>query len=408
MNRAFKILIAAVFINLCVGVLYAWSVISRALVNQMGWSNAEAGLPYTIAVVTFALGVLAAGNLQDRMGPQKLVITGVGMVGLGMLASSMATTPFALLMTFGVLVGTGIGFAYACLSPTAMKWFHPSKKGMVNGLIAGGFGMAPLYLAPLSSALILSMGVSATFMALGVAVLVIGLPLAFTIVTPPAGYQPEVPAGYNEPAGKAASRNFTWREMVRTRQFYLMWIAFAFASSAGLMLIGNITSIASIQGNKTDVAYLVSLLAVANTLGRILMGMLSDKIGRTPTLLLAVAMQTANMLMFPYYTGEAGFIAGAIVAGVSYGALLSVFPSMTADYFGIKNYGSNFGVLYLAWGASGFMGPVMAGIVVDATGGYGLAYSISAVMLAIAGAAAFFTKPVNVDELEQKGILKAA
>lgn len=408
MNRALKILIAAVFINLCVGVLYAWSVISRALVNQQGWTNAEAGLPYTIAVVTFAFGVLIAGNLQDRMGPRKLVIGGVTMVGLGMLASSFATTPLALLLTFGVLVGTGIGFAYACLSPTAMKWFHPSKKGLVNGLIAGGFGMAPLYLAPLSSALIASMGVSATFMALGVAVLVVGVPMALTIVTPPAGYKPEVPAGYEAVSGKAASYDFTWREMVKTRQFYLMWIAFAFASSAGLMLIGNITSIASMQGNLTDAAYLVSLLAVANTLGRILMGMLSDKIGRTPTLLLAVAMQTGNMLLFPSFSGEMGFAFGAIIAGISYGALLSVFPSMTADYFGIKNYGSNFGVLYLAWGASGFMGPVMAGIVVDSTGNYGLSYTISAVMLVIAGVAAFFTKPVNIDEMEQNGTLNAA
>ena len=402
MNRAFKILIAGVFINLCVGVLYAWSVISRALVNQEGWTNAEAGLPYTIGVVTFALGVLIAGNLQDRMGPRNLVISGVVMVGLGMVASSFATTPMMLLLTFGVLVGTGIGFAYACLSPTAMKWFHPSKKGMVNGLIAGGFGMAPLYLAPLSSALILSMGISETFMILGASVLVIGVPLAFTIVTPPAGYKPEVPANYSEPAGKKTTYNFTWREMVKTRQFYLMWIAFAFASSAGLMLIGNITSIASLQGNITDAAYLVSILAVANTLGRIIMGMLSDKIGRTKTLLLAIAMQTANMMLFPTLTTASGFVFAAIIAGISYGALLSVFPSMTADYFGIKNYGSNFGVLYLAWGASGFMGPVMAGIIVDSTGSFGLAYTISAIMLAIAGVMAYFTKPVCHESMSRE------
>ncbi len=408
MNQAKKILTAGVLINLCIGVLYAWSVISKALVNIYGWSNAEAGLPYTIGVVTFALAVLVAGNLQDRMGPRKLVVSGVTMVGLGMIASAFATSPFVLLLTFGVLVGTGIGFAYACLSPTAMKWFHPSKKGMVNGLIAGGFGMAPLYLAPLSSALIESMSISTTFMILGAAVLIVGVPLAFNMVVPPAGYKAEIPAGYKEPAGKAATYNFTWREMVKTRQFYLMWISFAFASSAGLMLIGNITSIAALQGGITGAAYLVSLLAVANTSGRIVMGMLSDKIGRSKTLLLAIAMQAGNMLMFPTLTAEIGFVFGAIVAGVGYGALLSVFPSMTADNFGMKNYGGNFGVVYLAWGASGFMGPVIAGVVVDATGSYGIAYTISAVMLAIAGIAAFMTKPVNVEELKQKGILAAA
>ena len=408
MNRAFKILLAGVGINLCLGVLYAWSVISKALVTNMGWSNAEAGLPYTIGVVAFALGVLIAGNLQDRMGPRIMVVSGVAMVGVGMMVSSLATSPVMLMLTFGCFVGTGIGFAYACLSPTAMKWFHPSKKGMVNGLIAGGFGMAPLYLAPLSSSLIASVGINTTFMILGVGVIVIGVPLALSIVTPAEDYKPEAPAGYKESAGKTEQYNFTWREMLKTKQFYMMWIAFAFASSAGLMLIGNITSIASLQGGISSAAYLVSILAIANTGGRVLMGMLSDKIGRTKTLLLAIAIQAGNMLMFPTLTGEMGFVFGAVLAGIGYGALLSVFPSMTADYFGIKNYGSNFGVLYLAWGASGFMGPVMAGMIVDATGSYALAYMISAVMLAVAAAMAFMTKPVDVAEMQERGVLAAS
>ncbi len=406
MNRAFKILTAGVFINLCLGVLYAWSVISKSLVTEMGWSATQAGLPYTIAVVTFALGMLVAGNLQDRMGPRIMAVSGAAMVGLGLLISSVATSPMMLLLSFGILVGTGIGFTYSCLSPTAMKWFHPSKKGMVNGLIAGGFGMAPLYLAPLSSTLITNIGINNTFMVLGAGVLLISIPLAFTIVTPEKGYKPEVPAGYTDSA-KASTYNFTWREMVKTRQFYMMWIAFAFASSAGLMLIGNIANIAAQKG-VASAAALVSILAIANTLGRVLMGMLSDKIGRTQTLLLAIALQTLNMILFPMYTTMAGFVGGAILAGIGYGALLSVFPSLTADYYGIKNYGSNFGVVYLAWGASGFMGPVMASVIFDATGSFGLAYTISAVMLAIAAVMAFLIKPVDVEAMKQKGLLTAA
>ena len=407
MNRAFKILAASVGINLCMGVLYAWSVLSTALV-EMGWSNADAGMPYTIAIVTFAAGVLIAGTLQDRMGPRNLVITGTAMVGLGMIASSFVSSPLALLLTFGVMVGTGIGFAYACLSPSAMKWFHPSKKGMVNGLIAGGFGMASLYLAPTTSFLIDSYGINTTFVILGIGVLVIAVPLACTIINPPAGYKPEAPAGYREPKGKVESYNFNWREMIKTRQFYLMWIAFAFASSAGLMLIGNITSIALVQGGLADAAYLVSLLAIFNTFGRIGMGMLSDRIGRTQTLMVAIALQIGNMLLFPTLSTELGFVAGAALAGVGYGALLSVFPSLTADYFGMKNYGSNFGVLYTAWGISGFMGPVMASMIVDTTGSYTMAYVISAIMLAAAGAAAFMTRPVDIEVMKQRQSLAAA
>ena len=268
--------------------------------------------------------------------------------------------------------------------------------------------MAALYLAPTTSAMIASVGINKAFLILGMGVLLIALPLAASIVNPPAGYKAEAPAGYTESAGKMSDHNFTWREMLKTRQFYMMWIMFAFASSAGLMLIGNITSIAAHQGNITEAAYLVSLLAVFNTGGRVVMGMLSDKIGRVPTLMLVIALQMANMVLFPTFDTEVEFMLGAALAGVGYGALLAVFPSMTADYFGMKNYGSNFGVLYTAWGVSGFMGPVMASVVVDSTGSYTIAYTVSAIILAIAGVIAFMTKPVNVEEWRQEGTLAAA
>ncbi len=408
MNRAVRILVAGVFINLCLGVLYAWSVISKALVNNLDWSATEAGMPYTIAVVTFALGMLVAGNLQDKLGPRLMALAGVGMVGAGLVISSFVNTPIMLMLSFGVLVGAGIGFTYSCLSPTAMKWFHPSKKGMVNGLIAGGFGLASLYLAPLSTYLINNFGIDQTFLILGVGVLVISLPLAFTMVAPPADYTPKAPTGYENQGKKDSAYNFVWSEMVKTRQFYMMWIAFAFSSSAGLMLIGNFANIAALQGNITNAATLVMVLAISNTFGRILMGMLSDKIGRSQTLLLAIALQTLNMVLFSTFTTEVAFMGGAVLAGLGYGALLSVFPSMTADFFGIKNYGSNFGVLYLAWGASGFMGPVMANFIVDQTGSYNLAYVISAVMLVIAAVMAFMTKPVDIEAMKAKGLLTTA
>ncbi len=138
-DRAMQILLAGFCINLCMGILYAWSVFKKALVVDLGWSNADASLPYTVAIITFSLSLLVAGILQDRMGPRRVLILGTVMVGLGMIVSSFATSPAMLIVTFGIMTGCGIGFGYACLSPSAMKWFHPSKKGLVNGLIAAGF-----------------------------------------------------------------------------------------------------------------------------------------------------------------------------------------------------------------------------------------------------------------------------
>lgn len=167
-DRAMQILVAGFCINLCMGILYAWSVFKKALVVDLGWSNADASMPYTVAIITFALSLLVAGILQDRMGPRRVLIMGAIMVGLGMIASSFATSPLMLVLTFGVLTGCGIGFGYACLSPAAMKWFHPSKKGLVNGLIAAGFGLAAVYLAPLTSSLIAQYGINTSFLILAV------------------------------------------------------------------------------------------------------------------------------------------------------------------------------------------------------------------------------------------------
>ncbi|MDO6705471.1 OFA family MFS transporter [Photobacterium sp. 1_MG-2023] len=401
-DRAKQILLAGFCINLCMGILYAWSVFKKALVVDLGWSNADASLPYTVAIITFSLSLLMAGILQDKIGPRKVLLLGTTMVGLGMMISSFATTPLMLVLTFGVLTGCGIGFGYACLSPSAMKWFHPSKKGMVNGLIAAGFGLAAVYLAPLTASLIAGYGINQSFLILGVAVLLIAVPLACTISNPPAGYQPEAPASTDAKAAQAPSVDITWRGMVKTPQFYSLWVMYAFASAAGLMIIGNITSIAAAQADLSDAAFLVVILAVFNSGGRIVAGMLSDKIGGVKTLLIAFVMQAINMVMFATFDNEFSMMVGAAVAGVGYGTLLAVFPSITADFYGLKNYGANYGVLYTAWGVSGFIGPVVAAVAVDMTGTYTLAYTVCSAMLGVAVLLALITKPVNAQALQQK------
>lgn len=399
-DRAMQILVAGFCINLCMGILYAWSVFKKALVVDLGWSNADASLPYTVAIITFALSLLVAGILQDRMGPRRVLILGTVMVGLGMIISSFATTPMMLVLTFGIMTGCGIGFGYACLSPSAMKWFHPSKKGLVNGLIAAGFGLAAVYLAPLTSALIAEYGINTSFLVLGVAVLVIAVPLAFTINNPPADYVPEAPAGYKAKSDKPVDIN--WRGMLKTPQFYSLWVMYAFASAAGLMIIGNITSIAATQANITDAAYLVVILAIFNSGGRVAAGILSDKIGGVKTLMIAFVMQGINMVMFATFDSEFTLIIGAAVAGVGYGTLLAVFPSIIADFYGLKNYGANYGVLYTAWGVSGFIGPVVAAFAVDTTGTYTLAYTVCSVMIAVAVVLSIITKKVDAAALEKK------
>ncbi len=402
-DKAMRILLAGFCINLCLGILYAWSVFNKALVTDFGWSAADASSPYAIATIAFSVCLLVAGILQDRMGPRNILILGTTLTGLGMIASGFASSVLMLNLTFGVMTGAGIGFGYACLSPSAMKWFHPSKKGMVNGLIAAGFGLAAIYLAPLTSALITHLGIQTSFMILGAGVLAIAVPLACTINNPPAGY---VPAEPKQKAGQEAKvvakvANLSWKAMLKTPQFYALWLMYALAASVGLMIIGNITNIASVQANLPNAVYLASILAIFNSGGRVAAGILSDKIGGVRTLLLAFLLQGGNMVLFATFDSEFTLIIGTAIAAVGYGTLLAVFPSITAEFYGLKNYGTNYGVLYTSWGIGGAIGAAVVGYSMTHGGGYNLAYTISAAMMAVCILLALITKPISAEKVAQ-------
>ncbi|EGR4175241.1 MFS transporter [Vibrio cholerae] len=402
-DKAMRILLAGFCINLCLGILYAWSVFNKALVTDFGWSAADASSPYAIATIAFSVCLLVAGILQDRMGPRNILILGTTLTGLGMIASGFASSVLMLNLTFGVMTGAGIGFGYACLSPSAMKWFHPSKKGMVNGLIAAGFGLAAIYLAPLTSALITHLGIQTSFMILGAGVLAIAIPLACTINNPPAGYvpaEPKLKAG-QEAKVVAKVANLSWKAMLKTPQFYALWLMYALAASVGLMIIGNITNIASVQANLPNAVYLASILAIFNSGGRVAAGILSDKIGGVRTLLLAFLLQGGNMVLFATFDSEFTLIIGTAIAAVGYGTLLAVFPSITAEFYGLKNYGTNYGVLYTSWGIGGAIGAAVVGYSMTHGGGYNLAYTISAAMMAVCILLALITKPISAEKVAQ-------
>jgi MFS family permease len=180
--------------------------------------------------------------------------------------------------------------------------------------------------------------------------------------------------------------------MLRTPQFYLLWLMFCFAASAGLLIIGHLAKISQIQGGITWGFILVAVLAVANASGRILAGWISDKLGRTNTMLIVFSIQAANMFLFASYGSVTLLLVGSILTGLAYGALLSLFPSVTFDYFGLKNAGINYGLVFSAWGAAALIGPIIGGRAADLTGGYGASYMISGILLLIAAAISFVTR----------------
>ncbi len=365
-SNKYVVLIAGIVFNLSIGVLYSWSVMKYSLVNDLNWTTSQSTLPYTIAIFVFALGLLIGGRIQDSVGPKKVIATGGLLVGFGMIISSFfIETPALVAVTFGGITGLGIGFGYGAVSPACLKWFHPTQKGLISGLVVGAFGLGAVIFSPLTSSLLESYDVSTTFLILGIGIGIVSFITAQFISNPPEGYEPDNPKGGADQTEvkTIVPSDYTWKEMVKTKQFYLIFIIFTLGSSVGLMIIGNMSNIFIDQVGESAVftaTLMVSLLSIFNAGGRVLSGIISDKIGRVNTLIITALLQGLVMLYFPYIDSIPAIILGSMVIGYSYGSYLSVIPAFTADNYGLKNYGLNYGIIYLSWGFAGVIAPMIA------------------------------------------------
>lgn len=396
--RGWIVTFAGTGINLALGVLYSWSVISKALTKDWGWTAFNASLPYSIACGVFAIVMVFAGRAQDKLGPRIVASLGGALTGIGLIVSSFASKENLTLMVigFGLLAGAGIGLGYASATPPAVKWFPPQKKGLITGIVVSGFGLASVYISPLTNSLLKSVGINKTFLTLGIAFFIVTVLLAQLLRDPPPGYVPKgMPTTSSGQAAAPKRHEYDWHEMLRTPQFYLLWLMYAFAAFAGLMIIGHMAKIAAkVLPNAQSLGFiLVAVLAIFNATGRIVAGIVSDKIGRTRTMLLVFVSQAIVMILFRYLNTTPLLLLGAAAVGFNYGANLSLFPSTTADFYGTKNLGVNYGLVFTAWGVGGVFGGQVAGKIVDATGSYNGAYLVAATLCILAALLTFVTKP---------------
>jgi len=407
-RSGWSVVLAGTGVNLALGVLYTWSVIAGGIPEAWGWTAADRALPYAVACFVFALAMIPAGRLQDRFGPRWVITAGGVLMGGGLVVSSLAGDSLAgFVLGFGVLTGIGIGFGYASATPPAVKWFPPRKTGMVAGIVVAGFGLASVYIAPLATGLLGSFGLERTLLYLGIAFAVVVVLMAQLVRDPPAGYVPEDAGPATGSAAAAAGPERGWKQMLRSAQFWVLWLMYAFGSATGLMLIGMAKPLG--RSSMGEAAFwVVVVLSVGNAGGRVLAGVLSDRLGRQWTLFGAFMIQAAMVFGLLFVQDSAVLLLAIIlVAGANYGANLALFPSATKDYFGLKSFGLNYGVMFTAWGVGGLVLPRINGMVIDATGNPRITFVIAGSLMVLGAVLTFVSRAIAARD-ESGGVPDAA
>jgi len=394
LNRWWRV-VGGMMMNLALGTLYAWSVFVAPLEKEFHWKRADTSTIFTIAVVVFALTFIVAGRLQDKLGPFWISLTGAVLVSLGFFLCAYTTSLTYLFICFGVIGGLGNGFGYATPIPVMSKWF-PDKRGLAVGLAVGGYGAGSAIFGPLSASyLIPHFGWRTTFQVLGVIFLFMTVIGAFLLKNPPAGYKPEgwTPA----PSSKAAATTYDFSpgETLATPTFYFMWIAYAFGCAAGLMVISQLVPFAKSVGIPSTTLASVGLIvgATGNAMGRILSGWMSDHLGRINVLRLMIGI---SMVAMPILYSVGGNVAALFVMLFivywCYGTQLSVNGAAAADFWGTKNAGINYGMLFTAWGVAGLLGGRIGGKLYDKYHNYQAAFYTAAVLALVALISEFLAK----------------
>jgi OFA family oxalate/formate antiporter-like MFS transporter len=419
------IVVGGILIQLALGAIYAWSAFTTPLQgssSEFGFSKTETQLIFSAGLASFAIMTIIGGRLQVRYGPRIIAMLGGVLLGLGYIAAGLVGANFpAKLLFIGIVAGSGIGLAYVVPIAIGVKWF-PDKKGLVSGLAVAGFGFGafiwilvanPPSILGFSGLIVKQAGtyaytvanVDMAFIVYGIAFLVLVLIGASVMRNPPKGWKP---AGWVPPVAsdkdKKGMLNCLPREMLRHRNFYLLWGMFCIGALAGLMVIGNVQNFAksptdgftSHGFSVTEAAdYAVIGAAVSlpifNGLGRIVWGQVSDKIGRKKALLSMFLLQAVMMVVFFWSTTNPYlFFAVAAAIGFNFGGNFALFPASCADSFGAENVGLNYGFIFTSYGVGGIVGPILAGAVQDANLSFLFAFIPAAVLCLVAALLAMF------------------
>jgi len=377
---------------------------------QYAMSKTQAQAIFSAGLALFAIVMVIAGRMMPKLGPQKLAMAGGLVLGAGYLLAGLIS-PGSFWSTFlfvGIVGGSGIGLGYVVPIAVGMKWF-PDMKGLITGLAVAGFGFGALLWVKLAGSwghLIADLGVGTTFIIYGIAFAALCLIGSLWMKNPPEGYKP---AGWNPPeagaGGKpaAGSVDFTSGQMLATPQFYMIFLCFVFGAGAGLMSIGLMKlfpkealeagGYSPVEASAIAGTAMAVFFSLANGIGRIVWGTLSDVLGRKLSIFLMLATQGVLVICFQWMAGTVWLLyLGATLIGFNFGGNFALFPTITADTFGTKNIGQNYGWVFLSYGVGGIFGPILGGKLGD-LGSFPLAFTICGVLVLAAAVLIALVRP---------------
>ncbi|MBQ9007670.1 MAG: OFA family MFS transporter [Atopobiaceae bacterium] len=389
-SRRWMILAASCLVNLCIGSLYAWSVFVRPMAERLttttGQEVTNLAIVFTLANAVGPITMISGGAIVDRIGPKWVIRMGGILFGVGMIASGFATSVAWLLVTYGLGVGLGVGMVYGATVSNAVKFF-PDRRGLVGGIATASYGISSVIVPIIANALTSVRGITQSFVIIGAAMLVAILAASIVIEACPQGY---APSSWQASLTTVSAPIFdlSWRYMLREPSFWMMISMLLCGAFSGLMITSQASPMAQdmVGMDASSAALVVSTLAVFNTLGRLVAGAASDRLGAVGTIRLVFVSSIAGLVLLSFAGSghSVPFVAGVCMVGFAFGSIMGIYPGFTASQFGAKNNSVNYGIMFIGFAVAGFFGPTIMTMLYGAFGSYLPAF-FTAMVLAIAG-----------------------
>ncbi len=394
MKNRWAMAVAGFFMQVALGAVYAWSVFRNPLIKKFGWSVTDVTLTFTICVFVLGVAAFFGGLWLNKKGPRVVALTGGFLYGLGVFLASYTSSLTWLYLTYGVIGGIGLGFAYIVPIAVLVKWF-PDKRGLITGIAVGGFGAGALVTAPVASHFIQSVGVLRTFAYLGIAYFVVTIITGYFMQNPPEGYRPEGWTPSATQKAQRATKDYTLGEALSTWQWWALWLVLFLNVTAGISLISQESPMfQKISAVTAAVAAgMVGIVSIGNAAGRIFWAWVSDGITRRWTFVVMFLLQFVLFLMLPSLGNYQMMTTVSFVILMCYGGGFGTMPAFAADYFGSRNVGPIYGLMLTAWGMGSAFGPLLLANTLKSTGSYTSGLHIIAIIMIVSVVLPILVRP---------------